>query len=1210
MATVDDLPGIKKKTVDDLPGIKSAIVPGETTSDEEPTSIADAPGAGGEVGPDSSGTSLLDKIKRSFEIAGEMKQVNYAAHNLSQEALFKILRDAGRIDNAIATGFKRNQEVIDHVKSGGKLPPPEGGFISGLRAGFLYEEENTYKSLVESEVLGPEMAEKINDYRDSHLITRVPNTIAELGMEMVAGTLVDGAILQTIKPIKALTRSAAARASFKFQGPEIYTKKFWNQMSIPDRVVKEGRFDKYLDHAALKMYDDANSVDEILKANMAMGDEVSIVGNASLEGQATTIKKLRKLIGRKKDVVTEGGKIVATKADAPKGKSINLKSTRDAVKKIEKKNAKLTKDLTENVQPKLLRREAEVKALVEKSDSIPADLRIVGDNDVVDLTKSMNALSVKQKQVSKLRARKRHIIDQLSSNSRDIDIVYRRGAFTPNIDYQKATRAIREDFVDRVVKSRKPDIANKSFTKGLDEAVKGVTNGRRHFTAPKKAPRKGASTFGRRKGRFFDHRDLNLLSDDEFMAIFDYVPYLVRDPKTFKSTFFAKGGAIRSGLEFLFDWGAPADRWFDINNAGEIIKSARQADLDAMRSAIRYEEGWDELLKRNFGKKARGNKPLQEAIWEAADGNMEMALDVIQRNNLRVVLAEVIEAANYINKTFDEIADIFEAQGRWADGLKRERTYIRHIVKRGVEESSGDFVRISKMVEPFDRALNTKIDIKEFINRTKAGVSIVKNADASFRSGLGHEIYKLHWEPSINEMKSLANLTGNDDIINYTQDFIKYAIRGEVTPTERFLEPLFGKVVGPTIEKGVGFPRKVSRTGQKAIQKVIPPLRTNSAFNRFYEGLDGLLSTVPGATFKTERRATRQILAGWRTATFHGALAARPQPAIRNAFQGLLSIPLANHDSYFKGLQSLFTDGGQTLSIKHNNLLIGRTPGDFDIRTFKGFTQAAHTGFRFVDRVPNVKGNFNTYVRHLITKDKDKLKTLENYGFRGRLNDVGDLELAASKAFDDGALLGVKEAANALTRISQYSYRPIAQPKFMTHFGPLGRTVGQFTTWPSNYWFSYMPELSKRFLTGTDSFGNPLTLAERSGLATHLGRGAAIFIAGQSMGVDLYKLTTTGAVPTGVGPFWDFMVGGIDVALSSARLDKDGINKGLRRMEKGLTFMKLQPVPHPSLLIQRDIEAVLDGDKPFKSLLFKVKKEEPLKKPKSLSGGFIRRKAR
>ncbi len=432
---------------------------------------------------------------------------------------------------------------------------------------------------------------------------------------------------------------------------------------------------------------------------------------------------------------------------------------------------------------------------------------------------------------------------------------------------------------------------------------------------------------------------------------------------------------------------------------------------------------------------------------------------------------------------------------------------------------------------------------------------LVENADTAFRAMVSYEPWQLKMEPAMKNAALMAQLSGNQEIIGYTRDWINVAVRGMPTKFELGTEKYFDWVGRNILEKGT---------------KWLPA--------RY--------------RFQTKDRAAKQILSGWRRATLSGAMGFRLKPSIRNSGQTLLSTAVvgARHSDW--SFRSLFTEGGKEL-LEHSTTRLGRFAlQSFDVTNLGNYEKYGLASFKAIDKWPNVAKTFNESLHFLITRDKTKVAKLQKYGFFEPWSNINRSSKTLNKAILAGEFRKDVGIANYMTKLSQYSYKNFDMPRIL--WGQWGKTLGQFTSWPLNYYYSYLPEVAKYTLSGRGPGGIRLTGWERTALFRHYTYQTGIWAVGKSMGIDLSKhlpprpkttfpfINLGGAAPQRLSPAAQFGEGMATLLFSGD--DKRMETEGSSKMWRSITFA-------PPLAI-RDTLDVISGDKEAIELFFTLPKDD------------------
>lgn len=1106
------------------------------------------------VAPESSAAqpSFWDKIGSATDLWIDAEIVNAKVQAEVGPLALRMMGEIQRPYNAFYTGVNNYLQAHNELTSfagrrsaernrelQGLLVPKRPQFplvslFNGMRDGWNNLEVTHIRDIRNTQILGPEITQRMDTWLGKSKAGRIWIGAENMISDIMADFVIDAAVLSTIKPIRG-------RMTYVLQGDEIYVKKFWDDMKIPLGASKEST-QNIIDETARKFLSKSarsEPLEKSLLRAMTSGDNIPTS------------------LGRGGELILDDlGRPIATRVTPSRAV---IRSVDKQIASKQKNIAKWTNNIADVADKNIARYSKKLDDMAQVSAHISVwDQQTSG---TLNLSKVFKTTENLQNQLARWQSRKSFLTNLISGANQEIVALGHSKTISDGINYAVATRALRESAFDRYIaahgvtsktllestKKATRRIPQKEITHAVDQMLDAVTMGRLAV--------KNRKNLG--KGVPWD-----LLSENEFLKMHDFMDYMSKNPDAFQfrksviaDVWPIRGRRVRIMPPWYNTW-MPTDRWLARSGASKVLDPLKYADYASTTHTLRVMDGWRELLERNWGRKAANNEELQRHIFWAADGQFDKIDDLVKTKTITSQQADkVLEAGRYINNTFDEIADMLEAAGQWPAGLKREKYWIRHTVKKALKESGDDPVIVARLVEPYDRALGKRINISELRKRPEFMDEIIEHADAGLKAGLSHELYKHYWEPAFFESTGMAQMTGNADVINKTRDFIKYGIKGEITPIERRFESAF-QVANRVVSKAANL--------------------------------------VPGVTYEMQTRATRQLSNSFRRLTYQGALWGRPKPAIRNATQTLLGIPMSSYKDWWWGERSIFTEGGQELANSHAKLLVGRSAlSDYDIRSLKGVGAAGHKMFKGADAA-NIKSNFNAFVHYLVDGNPEYVKTVQKYGKYVK-GDIHGSAQTLSKAFHAKELPQIVDAANDMVRVSQYLYTPLGMSPAMYAYGPAGRAATQFSTWYSNMYYSYLPDLLEAGLTGVATDGRVLSVAERTGILKFAANGLALKTAGAAMGFDLTSVTIAGAVPKHVAPAVKFVQGIVESTLGAGQAalgDPAGfkrIGKGIKTAERGLTFARLRPIPHPSILLTRELTDIVKGKKHLLGLVAPLK---------------------
>jgi len=685
------------------------------------------------------------------------------------------------------------------------------------------------------------------------------------------------------------------------------------------------------------------------------------------------------------------------------------------------------------------------------------------------------------------------------------------------MDWESASRAVREAYIEKLVAGAEP-IAKVStatgfntvpYKKVIGQMVEAVSVGRTRLLEE------------------LSDVELRVITDD-LLPIWQKAPANFKYPASLQVKIGSKllfGGKrwpskiaarFASGVPPGYNFGTPAHYWFRQMGIPQIPKLFEWADADGMRAINRWVDGWEDILEPLGGiKKVAKDADTKRRIFNVANGEFEKFAGEIKLGRITERRANLEWAAGkYINSVGDEILDMYDAKRMWPEGLKREEFYIRNIVERSAADATRDPTVFARAFDAYANYAGTDINIGELIQRVPHDLAVLEDADAAFRTMIHNHIWKLEWEPAIKQAKNLASITGNENVIRYTDNAIKYAIRGEMTPLEAALEG----PVGARLQTAVRYGSKI----------------------------------IPGYNFVAQDRALRQMSQTWMRGTFHRMMWMNFRSWVRNHFQVFHSMSSGDTKAFSRGWQGLFTDGGKDLLEKHNNLRVGRMPMvEFDATAFSRLGRAGHKLFRFADST-NLNQNFLASVDWLVRKNKEHIDVVNKFGRYGVNTD--ESYRAIARAFDAGELAHVKETAYVMTKINQYGYRPWDMPYAWFRTGAAGKPFLQFMSWPANYFYVKIPELFKWTMTGVGPGGLELTRFERMALLKHIGTMKLLQAAGHTMGIELGGVIMGKAPISAGGPTAGFLDGMFTAFFGVTSQNEQRVSEGLALMKRSSPF--------------------------------------------------------
>ena len=1061
------------------------------------------------------------------------RAIYYGAYSLARETKNPL--------GIITKPFKKSTYIdfIDSLRRGWHAKPDDPDWVSPL-------------DVIEAHITGKEAHQQLDRYLQKHPVLRTSHSVADFISEIAANALIDTAIMGGIAKTATKVSPRARQAIYQlnpssefveyipFEGKA--TKIYGPAPGLEFRRVSQGK-------DLLPIYTTKVSRKSVLNG---YSDYCLAKINSMVDGPPITLDEALRAIW------SSAADTPASKAPTSTLFGSALEQSKEQYKVLQRYH-KVVKDIP-SVRPELQKLGEKISTYDKTLKKLLENLSKV-NNKILDLEFSASGGEEVAERLAKLESQASVINTRLQKVIQSRNAAFDRQTLLQSIDASEAVhrelfnKALRKQFVtDFINAADNPEITNE-----LNTIIDTLTTGR--------LTRGGKEAFTRKR-KLLD--SLDLLSDEEFKSVFDYLEMYKRDPKSLKR------------FEIFGKLVTPAWQWFDRHGCKQIYQVYDEARRKRLTTLNRMIDGFDAVLEPFGGiNKARKNKEMMRRIFLMADGQEERVVELASEMGISVQrLNEERAVADYIKSVANELKDLAIKQGKLDPTGKTapipQERYITHLFKNAAEKSSHDEWVMYRILNAFEHQTNTKIPIKEFKVRW-GNEGYLEDAYGAFMAMINHETHNLIVEPALAEAKVLADLTANPEIQHYTQKWINYSIRGMMTTSESYLEKP-AEVIG------------------KALEVVTKPLPEK-------------------LRFKTKERAFRQLSSLWRRGMYFKTMGFNPSPAIRNITQSFMGTAINDIDSTWWGARSLFTDGGHDL-LKHCDILIDRMPLEsFDIRDVTKFEKASSAAFRWVDKWPNVSKTFNESLYYEIKKSKKNIEIIRKYGdFGSPQKDIGRFTKALARAIDAGEFPREVWLANYKTKLSQYSYVSSDMPLYL--WSAPGKFFGQYTSWAANYFTSYLPELAKWAITGKGPSGNQLGKWERMAIARHVFDIELLVLAGRQMGLDFTRLRpvqlssikTGEAVPSGriqPRPSIPLLSFGKGVAPSSEISPSIGLVQGtlklaLARNEKeaaeGWSLIKRnQPLIWPAPTVLTKIKKVTQGEKPVQYLFGRPAEEEVLR---------------
>ncbi len=1090
---------------------------------------------------------MVSGYQTGLEVMGEAEEINNRAVAMMPEVMLETISWLAKPTDAASTGLYhavgiartsvsvmhplRTTKTLFRLKTLTDIPKDIGQVEQAIRDGWNGENVKRWDDVAKIGTLGPEAMVKWDQWADSVPGLKQAKTVSEFVFNLSIDMAIDIALWKGLGApgLKSLAkRSDVAARTLAHVAPKTFTKIFWDEMILPPKIATSKGFLPWW-REAVKV-NSGLEFDNFLQESLLrkLGAKEGVLLGEGFERVALS-KRFAAAPGLAKEGAEFSAKVGALKGEI----ATNHKRF------LFHEHRLRTRTLPLIAEAEIAMGKLDNQLFLMVNQTAKANRRILRKlnttyNRLDDLYRSKDfstgQLANRKKEADRLVGRLRHVMADLSDTTR-IDSYARK---------LQIDRAIRTKFIDEWMG------AGPAVTAGRRADVKKITN---------------AVSNGRTKL-------VEELSRDEFGAMFDYLDALVTPSSAFafrksvKPVIFGKElKKSRRVVPPFYNTNTPAWAFFRRKNAEMIPKIADVTDAKSMSHTTEVLEGWNYYLRQVGGAK---NEDAMARIFHWANG--DNLIDKIPSRDKAFMLSKKAklkapqirieqEAGEFINRTFDEIKDEFINQGRWPEDLVIKKTYIKNIVEKSMDDAVNDSQLAGEIISYIKRTAKTDIDINEWINRVKShDYPVLTDANTAVKLGLHSQIKKLYWEPTLKRIETFAAMTGDPDLIQYTDNWINYAIRGAVTEREAKWTPLFAKLA-QTIEKKTAFlPEKYQ--------------------------------------FIASDRPVKQISRGVRRFVYAMTMPFNLSPVAKNITQSINIIPLTSYKSYNWGIKSLFTDGGKRLA-EHSRLLPGRNPMEsLDLIGLSKLEQKGYKWFRAVDKWPNVKGSFNTAAHHLVSNDKEAMEVVRKYGkFGSTRGDANGFANAIANAFDDGKLMAIQDQVHFMSKTAQYGYRAGDMPQYM--WDPFMKMFTQFTTWPANYFYSYLPDIFEATLTGKAPWGT-LGWWERQMMLRHYVNQTSLLIAGKAMGVDMSRhmpptLTAEfpfvhpgGAAPTGLPP-----VG--QLGLSLVKLGFAISSKNERGKAEAINELKRLPL-YP--LGPKKALDVLRGKKPLATLGFRLIKNE------------------
>lgn len=1056
-------------------------------------------------------------------------------------------------------------QLIHNIMTGTKPDPLFDSLEDAIKKGWSGQESLSTRKTLQTIAIGPTASAGVDDFMDSHTATRWAKKIGDISGDLLTDIIIDWGVVNGImKPIRWGTEATAIRAGTAIGTAK--TKQFFAKLgrtpgsplgfkeNVMEGINRVGR------ERGVRF---TQTADDLMRESLRIssGTEITPIYKTTVTEQAA-----------------KRGNINVAAFDVTEAK----KAYRETIGKRSL--------ATQEVNNQLDR----IRNFID-TEIPPSGAQGINPSSVLDSTdewllrQKPGLGKARRKESLLIRQSRRNLgeVAEAEELHRTLTKNYVEGDQLGAIDYLATSRVLREEYVTSTLKR-----TGQELKKPIEFYVNAVTP---------------ADVSG----------DIALLSDEAFDAVFDLIEWSNKNPKFFDmikadmssvpslakrprvNQFYSNTKQAFTRL-FINHTFAPSWQVFHRHNADDIyqvVDAARVSQFKHVEEKMYY---WNYLMQKSG---ARKSKVVSERIFNLAWGKTD-DYNVLARGISDAQRAVERQTANYFRDTAKEFADMAVVQGRLSltgegvpkvienyvpfmyeqaaiDAIRLENQY-KVLAKQLADEageagitearkasllqeaeialrnSSEARYTLDDLADLFEFQTKTRVDIPEFQKRFTQGEGIIKDVDMGFTRMLSHESKALYMQPGFQQANTMARLTENSELIAYTRQWIN-AQQGLPSKLEARLEPL-------------------ARNITQIVDAVTP------------------------AQWVAKDRAVRQISQWFRGKAYFAGMGFNPGPVVTNATQSLLTNAAIGTEATFMGFRSLATEGGQAM-LKHSRVLLGRNPmSTMSLDSLSKINKAGGWSFRMVDRWMNVSPAYNGAMYKLIRKNPDNMAKLSKYGS----TQGNGFWKSMSRAMDAGEFAPEMLMADRIVKLTQYSYLPHDLPKYM--WGPIGKAFGQFSTWPANYFTSFLPEMTKWMWTGQAPWGK-MTAIERATLFRHVATAEVLVLAGKQAGLDFTKhRPVQGTAPYLGGPTPQGspainIVQGL-IKWTTAKGDARRSGEGLYLIRSGAMIGKVGPVPIPFFptALRRVGKTIETGDP--REMFFRVNPEESFKSQLGGLGGL------
>ncbi len=426
----------------------------------------------------------------------------------------------------------------------------------------------------------------------------------------------------------------------------------------------------------------------------------------------------------------------------------------------------------------------------------------------------------------------------------------------------------------------------------------------------------------------------------------------------------------------------------------------------------------------------------------------------------------------------DVIAEFKKQREQWwekqSDNLRWEK--YRGDINRVMPADLGFDVEAHYRQRGLQEKIPTKINASEFMRRMETDTEYSRDFWNITRQSYQSEIRKLYLEPALLEADAIVKVLPErmkNEMVPYLREYTKLArgmeVKGDVTLNRMITKRSLG------------------------------------------------IERMTKGRWKAQERAWEHASSMLRQNIIRGTMHYNPRIIGKNLFQTMHSVATIGPRATLAGIESMFTKGGRGL-LDHYHTMLGRTPFEgLDITKPRTWDKFGMWMNQAVERYINCASAGNGAIHYLLTRSEKHMMELNKFaiskGYTKQAVTGARMWDTFHEAVHEGHFKDLVEMGNRNIKVDQYSYHRWDMPQHL--WSASGKNAFMFTSWPSNAFRVFYPQLWKQMRHGKNVFGGKADMWQRFALLSHVTMTGALYVLGQELGYNMGWILASGQLPTG-----------------------------------------------------------------------------------------------